>query len=109
MHGCVLVGASDTHQARRLCPLPVSAQQDRLAIVPYVQCEHDDAYLAAALAWVDGILAVHGRFGSGRLHGWVCVVCGWMAASPSSDNASRRASDGHAEAALAWKCVVRYW
>ena len=75
--------------------------------MPCVQCDGEDAYLAAALAWVDDILAVHGRLGRRRIHGWVCVVCEWMAASPSSDNASRRASDGHAEAALAVECAVR--
>lgn len=109
MRWCVLMDAENTYQAQRPCPPPISAQQSGSAIVPYVQCDHEDAYLAAALAWVDGILAVHGRFGRGRLHGWECAVCGWMAASPSSDNASRRASDGHPEAALARKLLNRFW
>lgn len=32
------------------------------------------AYIAAALARIDGIFAFHGRFGRGRLHGW-CEGC----------------------------------
>ena len=62
---CVLVDAEGTYQARRLCPPPISAQRGRSAIAPHVQSDRSNAYLAAALAWVDGILAVHGRLGRG--------------------------------------------
>lgn len=62
------------------------------------------AHLAAALARVDGILAVHGRLEARRLHGF--LVCaeeeelrsGVGGAVLRSSGASRRASHGHPEA-----------
>jgi hypothetical protein len=89
-----------TYQAQRLCPPPISAQQVSHHVLYTIQCDRGNAYLAAAFAWVDGILAIHRRLGRGRLHGWVYVMCS-SGAPPSSDNASRRASDGHPDRAVA--------
>jgi hypothetical protein len=66
------------------------------------------AHLAAALARVDCILAVHGRLEAGRLHGLLkCAEesrSGVGGAVLRSSGASRRASHGHPEA----RAVARY-
>jgi hypothetical protein len=61
------------------------------------------AHLAAALARVDGILAVHGRLETGRLHGFLMCAEEELRGSVGgavlrSSGASRRASHGHPEA-----------
>lgn len=75
------------------------------------------AHLAAALARVDGILALHGRLEAWRLHDFLMcaeecrsgVVGG---AVLRSSGASRRASHGHPEAGgsrVEEKCGVACW
>jgi len=60
------------------------------------------AHLAAALARVDGILAVHGRLEAWRLHGFLTSAEEYRSsvggAVLRSSGASRRASLGHPEA-----------